>query len=76
MRTSYKTTLDDMLIATRISDRIDDARTPEEWLAVQTEEECRAEQEAELAWLRHAESRGWQKALLEQQIESGFRSRY
>lgn len=33
------------------------------------------EQEAESAWLRHAESLGWEDALDESYIESGLKSR-
>lgn len=38
--------------------------------------EMAAEREAEGAWLRHAENLGWEEAMLESYVESGFISRY
>jgi hypothetical protein len=39
-------------------------------------EEARAEQLAEGAWLRAAESAGWMEAAIEEEMEAGFRPRW
>ena len=41
-----------------------------------TEDELRAEQYAEGAWLRHAENLGWEEVMLESYIDSGMITRY
>ncbi len=40
------------------------------------EAEMAAERYAEGAWLRHAESLGWEEAMLDEMVEAGFIARY
>lgn len=46
------------------------------WENLEWQGEARAEQEAELGWLRYQENLGWEESYLESLVESGLISRY
>lgn len=70
--TKTQDTLAAMLALQAEADRLDHAMTADQYDEYTY---FKAEQEAENAWLRAAESAGWEEALYESYIESGLRSR-
>jgi hypothetical protein len=67
-------TLTDALAVLALSDWLDDAHSAEVW-AAEAQDEYNAEHAAEYAWLRAAESAGWEEAYTESLYESGLIAR-
>lgn len=77
MKRIIKVTQAEMLKLAAESASLDQAMTREEYASYEWEKaEREAERRAENAWLHHAESLGWEEAMMEEMIECGLRSRF